>query len=233
MRDCCLSNAYSFCCFFLCCTAAKLLAQLKEEKSEAGNLSAQMSGHRLEWSRRQDAGPTGWTLLNQAVACRNTGQNSGWFIPRFDLVDQVDQVYLECRFHKWCEEDPKVAVYKAEELDHAFWVNYPAGQIYVREVPPPLVVTCSFNRVDDEGAEAVFTTASGCVMLQIERVKMKLITMEGLAKTVAMAVAAQDRVQSCNREVCAVLEGQPHMYSTVTVPELYWEKLRAYHARSK
>ena len=67
-----------------------------------------------------------------------------------------------------------------------------------------MVVTCSFNRVDDEGAEAVFTTASGCVMLQIERVKMKLITMEGLAKTVAMAAAAQDRVQSRSREVCAL-----------------------------
>ena len=96
--------------------------------------------------------------MSQALACRNTGKDSGWFIPRFDLVDQAGQLYLECRFHKWWEEDPKVAVYKAEELDHAFWVNYPAGQIYVREVAPPLVVTCSFNRIDDEGAEAVFTT---------------------------------------------------------------------------
>ena len=154
-------------------------------------------------------------------------------MPRFDIADQVRQVYLECRFHKLCEEDPKVAVYKAEELDHAFWVNYPAGQIYVREVPLPLVVTCSFNRIDDEGAGAVFTTIGGCVMLRIERVKLKLTTMEGLAKAVAMAAAAQDRVQSCNREVCAVLEGQPHTHSTVTVPDLYWEKLSAYHARSK
>ena len=186
-----------------------------------------MSDRRHEWSRCPDAGPTGWTLLSQAVACRNTGKASAWFIPRLDLVDQVGQLYLECRFHKWWEEDPKVAVYKAEELDHAFWVNYPAGQIYVREVAPPLVVTCSFNRTDDEGAEAVFTTIGGCVMLRIERVKLKLTTMEGLAKTVAMAAAAQDRVQSRNREVCAVLEGQPHMYSTVTVPELFWEKLRA------
>ena len=232
MRNSCQLNAYSFCSNSLCRTGATLLAHLKE-KSEAGSFSTNMSGRRFEWSRRLDAGPTGWTLLSQAVVCRSTALGSGWFLPRFDLVDQVGQVYLECRFDKWCAEDPTVAVYKAEELDHAFWVSYPAGQIYVREVPPPLVVTCNLHRIDDEGAEAVFTTIGGCVILRIARVKMKLTTMERLAETVAVAVAAQDHVQSRNREVCAVLENQPHMHSTVTVPEFYWEKLKAYHARCK
>ena len=89
-----------------------------------------------------------------------------WAPPSKHIVDQGNQVCLECRFRKWCEEAPGMAVYDAEELDHAAWVNYPAGQVYVREVPPPLMVTCSleshrkrwlWGRLHDNGRRAALT----------------------------------------------------------------------------
>ena len=120
-----------------------------------------------------------------------------------------------------------------EELHYDPWVSYPAGEIYVREVPPPLVLTCSLNPIDDTGSEAVLTTVAGSVVLRIERVENNSMTMERLADTAAMAAAAQNRIQSRNQEVCILSEGQPHLRNTVTVPALWWEKLRAHPAQCK
>ena len=156
-------------------------------------------------------------------------------MPGFHIVEQE---FLKCRFHKcfhkWCADNPAVAVYAAQELRYCgYWVGYPAGEIYVREVPPPLVVTCSLNPIDDDGSEAVFTTVAGSVMLRLNRVDHYESTLKGLAQIVAMAAAAQDRVQSRNREICVFLEGHAHLQSIVTVPEFYWEKLKASRAQRK
>lgn len=185
-----------------------------------------MSGRRrLEWSKRLDAGPTGWTLLNTGVVCSNTEQAPGWFIPRLDIIDQGNQVCLECRFRKWCEEAPGMAVYDAEELDHAAWVNYPAGQIYVREVPPPLMVTCSLSHIESQDFEAIFTTMAGVPLLHIPRVSNPSSSMEQLAADAACAAVAQGRLQSRNREVCTLLEGQTEPLGILTVSDFLWDKL--------
>ena len=69
----------------------------------------------------------------------------------------------------------------------------------------------------------MFTTVAGSVMLRLNRVDHYESTLKGLAQIVAMAAAAQDRVQSRNREICVFLEGQAHLQSIVTVPEFYWK----------
>ena len=149
-------------------------------------------------------------------------------MPFFCLVGEK---FLECRFLKWYAGKPSVAVFAAEELQYDPRASFPAGEIYVREVPPPLVLTCLLDPIDDASSEVVFTTVAGSVVLRIERVQSKSMTMEMLAKTGAMAAAAQNRIQSRNREVCILLEGQPHMRSTVMVPALWWEKLKAHPAQ--
>ena len=63
-----------------------------------------------------------------------------------------------------------MAVYDAEELDHAAWVNYPAGQVYVREVPSPLMVMCSLIRTENQVFEAFFRTMAGEQFLHIPKV---------------------------------------------------------------
>ena len=190
-----------------------------------------MGDRRLEWSRCLDGGPCAWTAFNPGTTCHDNQDAPGWFMPAFHIVDQE---FLKCRFLTWCADKPAVAVYAAQELRYCgFWVGYPAGEVYVREVPPPLVVTCSLNPIDDNGSEAVFTTVAGSVMLRLNRVDHYESTLKGLAQIVAMAAAAQDRVQSRNREVCVILEGQRRQESTVTVPEFFWAKLGPCHPQRK
>jgi len=164
-----------------------------------------MSGsRRFEWSRRFPAGPTDWMILDHADACETAAQAPGWFMPRLNIVDQGNHVFSECRFHKWCGEEPGVALYDAEEMDFAAWVNYPAGQVYVQEVPPPLVVTCSLTRIEEGCFEAVFTTMAGERILHIPRTSNLSASMEELAIDAAIAAVGQGRLQSRNRQVYAL-----------------------------
>ena len=112
-----------------------------------------------------------------------------------------------------------MAMYDAEELDHAAWVNYPASHVYVREVPPPLMVTCSLSHIENQDFEAVLTTMAGAQLLRIPRV------LEQLAADAACAAVAQGRLQSRNREVCTLLEGQTEPLGILTVPDFFWNKL--------
>ena len=118
-----------------------------------------------------------------------------------------------------------MAVYDAEELDHAAWVNYPAGQVYVREVPPPLMVTCSLSHIENEDFEAVFTTMAGARLLRIPGVSNPSSSIEKLAADAACAAVAQGLLQSRNREVSALLDGQTEPLGILTVPDFLWDKL--------
>jgi len=118
-----------------------------------------------------------------------------------------------------------MAVYDAEELDHAAWVNYPAGHVYVREVPPPLMVTCSLSHIENQDFEAVLTTMAGAQLLRIPRVSNPSSSMEQLAADAACAAVAQGCLQSRNREVCTLLEGQTEPLGILTVPDFFWNKL--------
>ena len=143
-------------------------------------------------------------ILDHADACETAAQAPGWFMPRLNIVDQGNHVFSECRFHKWCGEEPGVALYDAEEMDFAAWVNYPAGQVYVQEVPPPLVVTCSLTRIEEGCFEAVFTTMAGERILHIPRTSNLSASMEELAIDAAIAAVGQGRLQSRNRQVYAL-----------------------------
>ena len=118
-----------------------------------------------------------------------------------------------------------MAVYDAEELDHAAWVNYPAGQVYVREVPSPLMVMCSLIRTENQVFEAFFRTMAGEQFLHIPKVLNLSSSMEELATVAACAAVAQGRLQSRNREVCTLLEGQAEPLGTSTVSDFLWDKL--------
>jgi hypothetical protein len=118
-----------------------------------------------------------------------------------------------------------MAVYDAEELDHAAWVNYTAGHVYIREVPPPLMVTCSLSHIESQDFEAIFTTMAGVPLLRIPRVSNPSSSMEQLAADAACAAVAQGRLQSRNREVCTLLEGQTEPLGILTVSDFLWDKL--------
>ena len=98
--------------------------------------SAVWVDRRLEWSRCLDGDPCAWTSFNPGTTCHDTQDAPGWFMPGFHIVEQE---FLKCRFHKWCAGNPAVAVYAAQELRYCgYWVGYPAGEVYVREVPTAL-----------------------------------------------------------------------------------------------
>ncbi|CAE7251706.1 unnamed protein product [Symbiodinium natans] len=159
--------------------------------------------------------------LGGAAFAVATDAAPGWHIPFFYISGMN---VLECRFAQWHPEESHVAVFDAEELHYDAWVSYPAGKIYVREVPSPLVITCSLTFVQQDAIDVVFTTVAGAQMLRIARLS-SLPEMEHFATAAAMAAAAQGRLQSRNQAVCTVLEGQATPLGTVALSDDLWDKM--------
>lgn len=98
----------------------------------------------------------------------------------------------------------------------------PCG-VYIREVPPPLVVTCNLIPIDANNSEAIFNTVAGSVMLRTERVPIGLEENRKMIPVpAAIAAASQNRLQSRNRLVCTVLQGQSQPFGIVAVLEFVW-----------
>ena len=165
--------------------------------------------------------------LGGAAFAVATDAAPGWHIPFFYISGMN---VLECRFAQWHPEESHVAVFDAEELHYDAWVSYPAGKIYVREVPSPLVITCSLTFVQQDAIDVVFTTVAGAQMLRIARLS-SLPEMEHLATAAAMAAAAQGRLQSRNQAVCTVLEGQATPLGTVALSDDLWDKMTVQEAQ--
>ncbi|CAE7623866.1 unnamed protein product [Symbiodinium sp. CCMP2592] len=178
-----------------------------------------MDGRRLEWSRCLEGGPGSWSLIDSDGAAFTTEAAPRWHLLFFS-TEPVER--LQCRFVRWHPADAQVAVFEAEELDHDAWISYPAGEVYVREVPSPLVVTCSLTPVPHNAVDAVFTTVAGGELLRITG--MSNPEMKELATSAALAAAAQGRLRSRNQAVCTALDGQ---LVTVVLSHDMWDMLTA------
>ena len=185
-----------------------------------------MDGRRLEWSRCLEGGPGSWSLIDSDGTAFTAEAAPRWHLLLFS-TDFVERL-LHCRFVQWHPEDAQVAVFEAEELDYDAWVSYPAGKVYVREVPSPFVVTCSLTPVAHNVVDAVFTTVAGGELLRIAGVSNLLPEMEELATSAASAAAAQGRLQSRNQAVCTALDGQ---VVTVVLSHDMWDMMTAQDAQ--
>ena len=176
-----------------------------------------------------EGSPSSWSMLGLGGAAFAVATDAapGWHIPFFYISGMN---VLECRFAQWHPEESHVAVFDAEELHYDAWVSYPAGKIYVREVPSPLVITCSLTFVQQDAIDVVFTTVAGAQMLRIARLS-SLPEMEHFATAAAMAAAAQGRLQSRNQAVCTVLEGQATPLGTVALSDDLWDKMTVQEAQ--
>ncbi|CAE7459367.1 unnamed protein product, partial [Symbiodinium sp. CCMP2592] len=163
-----------------------------------------MEGRRLEWSRRLQGGPGSWSLIDSDGAAFTTEAAPRWHLLFFS-TDYVER--LRCRFVQWHPADAQVAVFEAEELDYDTWISYPAGKVYVREVPSPLVVTGSLTPVPQNAVDMVFTTVAGEELLRIAGMSNPLPEREELATSAALAAAAQGRLRSRNQAVRTTLDG--------------------------
>ncbi|CAE7467684.1 unnamed protein product [Symbiodinium natans] len=189
--------------------------------------TCKMDGCRLEWSRCLDGGPGAWSLIGLSGAALATETAPGWYMPAF-CVRGMNR--LECRFTQWHPEAPHVAVFEAEELHFDNWINLPAGKVYVREVPSPLVITCSLMPVDQNTVDVVFTTVAGEEVLRIASVSshsLEMELMEQLPTSATIAAAAQGRLQSRNQEVCTVLDGEPTPLDTLVLSDDLWDIVTA------
>ncbi|CAE7431392.1 unnamed protein product, partial [Symbiodinium sp. CCMP2592] len=169
-----------------------------------------MEGRRLEWSRRLQGGPGSWSLIDSDGAAFTTEAAPRWHLLFFS-TDYVER--LRCRFVQWHPADAQVAVFEAEELDYDTWISYPAGKVYVREVPSPLVVTCSLTPVPQNAVDMVFTTVAGEELLRIAGMSNPLPELEELATSAALAAAAQGRLRSRNQAVRTTLDGKESFVS--------------------
>ena len=182
-----------------------------------------MSFRPLEWAWRRDSGPAGWSLLRGWNANRKgTRAAPAWPMRSFYIGDRG--ILFECRFHGLCQDDPGIAVYDAEEWHCEIAVAYPGGEVYVREVPPAFVVACSLASTGNQNLNAVFTTLAGSEMLRI-CVDIDFCG-ERLARRVAIAAAAQGRLQSRNQAVQVVWAGNPGAVDTLIVPDVIWDELQ-------
>ncbi|CAE7302612.1 unnamed protein product [Symbiodinium sp. CCMP2592] len=180
-----------------------------------------MDGRCLEWSRCLEGGPGSWSLIDSDGAAFTTEATPRWDL-HFFSTDFVER--LQCRFVQWHPADAQVAVFEAEELDYDTWINYPAGKVYVREVPSPFVVACSITPVSQNAVDAVFTTVAGGELLRITGMSNSLPEMEELAASAALAVAAQGRLRSRNQAVCTAFDGQ---LVTLALSHDMWDMLTA------
>ena len=186
--------------------------------------TCKMDGCRLEWSRCLDGGPGSWSLIGLSGTALATETAPGWYMPVF-CVRGMNR--LECRFTQWHPEAPHVAVFEAEELRFDNWINLPAGKVYVREVPSPLVITCSLMPADQNAVDVVFTTVAGEEVLRIASVSSHSLEMEQLPTSATIAAAAQGLLQSRNQEVCTVLDGEPTPLDTLVLSDDFWDIVAA------
>jgi hypothetical protein len=93
-------------------------------------------------------------------------------------------------------------------------------KVAVREVPPTLVVTCSFTAIAQDYFQAKFTTLAGELMLSFECPRP--CSADVLTMSACKAAANQGRLWSRNQEVCVLLEGETEPLGIEKVPELYW-----------
>lgn len=192
-----------------------------------------MSERRLEWTRCSlDQGPLSWTLLAPPAACRWTEDAPGWSLPSFRCADPESGISLECAFTAWCPYTAGVAIYAAEEWHYEAWTSYPGGEVYVREVPAALVVTCSLVHIENRDFEAVLTTLAGSMVLHIPKASSLSPSMEELAVTPALAAAAQGRLKSRNQEVRTVLAGRAESLGSLVVPDFFWDTLVQHDAEA-
>ncbi|CAK9096006.1 unnamed protein product, partial [Durusdinium trenchii] len=189
--------------------------------------------------RGLDRGPESWTLLSpdHVSAAQLLGgiedAPSWWFMPNFPCTDPDSGVFLGCTFVAWHQDEPGVAVYKAEEWHYEEWLSYPAGEVFVREVPAALVVSCTLAHIENRDFEVTYTTLAGTVMLHIPKVSNLSQNMKELTLAPTLAAAAQGRLKSRNQEVQTVLAGQSDPLGATLVPELFWGKLKARDAAER
>ena len=180
-----------------------------------------MVGRGLEWSHCLKGGPRSWS----SIECQNAAFTTET-APRLHLLlssADLTRKWL-CPFVQWHPEDAQVAVFKADELDDDPWNSYPAETFYVREVPSPLVVTCSLIPVAHNKVDVEFTTIAGEVMLRIDGLSHGSPRLEELAKTAALAAAVQGRLQSHNQAVCTALDEQ---MMAVVLSDETWARIPA------
>ena len=178
----------------------------------------------LEWIEHPDDGVGGWTLLDaKKTACRCMDEPPGWYMRSFRVWSGRE--VLNCYFDRWWERLPHVAVYETESIHPEFGVGLPCGQAYVREVAPPLLLSCTWSTTDSACLEAVFTTAvTGSEVL---RVPSSCANLEAAAHLVAKAAITQERLQSPNQVVCILVEGQPDPLTISTVSDELWNQWKS------
>ena len=96
-------------------------------------------------------------------------------------------------------------------------------KVAVREVPPTLVVTCSFTTIAKDRFQATFTTLAGELMLSLQCPRS--YSADSLTMSACAAAANQGRLWSCSQEVCVLLEGETEPLGIGKVPEPYWSWL--------
>ena len=158
-----------------------------------------MGGHPLEWSVCPNSEQGEWTPLDISVDCSNAEVEQGWYLPRFHTW--IGQRFVSYQFDVWCSEQLDVAAYNAKGLHQAqHGASY--SRVYVREIPRPLLLTCAFSHMDRAVYDVVFITMAGETVL---RTRQQLCFWP-LARDVARAAVIQGRLQSCNQQVCVLLE---------------------------
>ena len=180
-----------------------------------------MEGQDLEWSHCLEGGPRSWTLIE----CQNAAFTTET-APRLHLILFSANLTVRhlCAFVQWHPKDAQVAVYQAVELDDDPWNSCPAETFYVREVPSPLVVTCSLPPVAPNKVDLVFTTIAGEEMKRIANISNFEPDLGQLAKTTAVEAVIQGRLQSHNQAVCATLDDQ---VMKLVLSDDWWDALRA------
>ena len=180
-----------------------------------------MDGQGLEWSHCLKGGPRSWSLIECQSAAFTTETAPRLHLLLFDTDLTIRRL---CGFVQWHPEDAQVAVFQAEELDNDPQISCAAETFYVREVPSPLVVTCSLTPVPRHKVDVVFTTIAGEEMLRIADISNFSPELGQLAKTAAVEAAIQGRLQSHNQAVCTALDEQ---MMTVILSDDWWDAIRA------
>ena len=188
-----------------------------------------MSDRRFEWIESLDEAPGGWTLLDvRGPWVHSTEQAPGWFIKEFHTWS--GHQFLNCYFSHWCAKQPDVAVYETENVHPDFGVGFPVGLAYVREVASPLVLACTQQDRENQGAEVTFTTLAGSEVLRVHCSTDLPANMWNLSRLAATAAVTQERLQSPNQAVCIHFGGNCKPLPISTVRDPAWDQWKSENA---
>lgn len=143
-----------------------------------------------------------------AIDLEETTTPPGWFVPRFDLWDEINGMILTCRFLEWDSNDFGTAVYLGE-VDAGCYGHIPVSTVFAREVPACLVFNCTVSL--DPGTqtfEATFTTLAGNEMLSVWDDLPGIFTVDHLRDYIEEAAARKGVLQSRNQSIRLLLNSE-------------------------